>query len=172
MSLSFKDLAAQSFTLYYFTTTRVICNRHALAHKCLSSRSKWLTQFNPDGINSLEHYRCYNFFSPSTGGIIICATAQFFPTDAAAPMLLPTTKILVAANELVNSLKQPLPLFTTSASSDYLAALKNIATIFETAASSRPVSNTKIFYNRHQCNWHQFMCPIHQQKNSQHIQHQ
>ena len=54
MSLSFKALAAQSFTLYYSTTTRVICNRHALAHKCLSSRSKWLTRFNPDGINSLQ----------------------------------------------------------------------------------------------------------------------
>ena len=67
-----------------------------------------------------------------------------FPTDVAAPMLSPTTKILVAANELVNALKQPLPLFTTSASPDHLAALKNIATIFETVSSSRPVPNTKI----------------------------
>ena len=67
----------------------------------------------------------------------------FFPTDVAGPTLSPTTKILVAANELVNSLKRPLPLFTTAASSDHLTALKNIATIFETAASSRPVLNTK-----------------------------
>ena len=52
MSLSFKALAAQPFALYYSTTTRVICNRHALAHKCLSSHSKRLTQFNPDRINS------------------------------------------------------------------------------------------------------------------------
>ena len=53
----------------------------------------------------LEHYRCYTFFVLSTGGIIICATEQLFTTDIAAPMLLPTTKILVAANELVNALK-------------------------------------------------------------------
>ena len=49
-------------------------------------------------------------------------------------MLSPTTKILVAANELVNALKQTSPLFTTSASSDHLAALKNIDTVFETEA--------------------------------------
>ena len=30
-----------------------------------------------------------------------------FPIDVSAPMLSPTTKILVAANELVNALKQP-----------------------------------------------------------------
>ena len=54
MSLSFKALAAQSFTLYYSTPTRVICNRHSFAHKCLGS-CKRLTRFNPDGINSLEN---------------------------------------------------------------------------------------------------------------------
>ena len=37
-----------------------------------------------------------------------------------------------------------MPLFTTSDSPDHLAALKNIATIFETASSSRPVPNIKI----------------------------
>ena len=58
-------------------------------------------------------------------------------------MLSPATKILVADNELVNALKQPSSMFTTSASSDHLAELKNLATIFETAASSRPVPNTK-----------------------------
>ena len=50
----------------------------------------------------------------------------------------------MADNELVNALKQPLPLFNKSASPDHLAALKKLATIFETAASSRPVPNTKI----------------------------
>ena len=52
MRLSFKALAAQSFTLYYSTTTQFICNRHAFAHKCLGSRKR-LTRFDPDGINSL-----------------------------------------------------------------------------------------------------------------------
>ena len=92
---------------------------------------------------ALEHYRCYKCFVPYTGGIIICATAQFFPIDIAAPMLSPTTKILVATNESVNELKEPSPLFTTSASSDHLAALKKLATIFEIAASSRLAPNTK-----------------------------
>ena len=49
----------------------------------------------------------------------------------------------MADNELVNTLKQPLPLLTTSSSSDQLAALKKLPTIFETAASSRPVPNRK-----------------------------
>ena len=92
---------------------------------------------------ALEHYCCYKLFILSKGGTIICATAQFFPTYVAAPTLLPTTKILVAVNELVNTLKQPLPLFTTAASSDHLSELKKLANIFETAASSRPVPNTK-----------------------------
>ena len=48
---------------------------------------------------SLEHYSFYKYFVPSTGGIRICATAHFFPTDVAVPMLLPTIKILVADNE-------------------------------------------------------------------------
>ena len=67
VSLSFKALAAQSFTLYYSTTIRVICNRQALGYKCLSSHSKWLTRFNPDGINShlvgilrYSYYACYD----------------------------------------------------------------------------------------------------------------
>ena len=60
MSLSFKALAAQSFTLYYSTTTRVICNRHAFAHKCLGSRKR-LTRFNPDGINSTHPGLSENF---------------------------------------------------------------------------------------------------------------
>ena len=65
----------------------------------------------------LKHYCFYNFFVQSTGGTRICATAQFFPTDVAAPTLLPTAKIVVAENELVNVLKQPLPFSKTAASS-------------------------------------------------------
>ena len=34
-------------------------------------------------------------------------------------------------------------MFTTAASSDHLATIKNVAAIFETSASSRPVPNTK-----------------------------
>ena len=90
----------------------------------------------------LEHYHCYKLCVPYTGGTRICATDQFFPKDVAAPMLSPTTKILVSANELVNALKQPLSFFTTASSSDHLPELKKLATIFEAAASSRPVPNT------------------------------
>ena len=54
---------------------------------------------------ALEHYRCYKYFVPSTGGTRICATAHFFPTDVASPTLFPTTKILVVTNELVHALK-------------------------------------------------------------------
>ena len=67
---------------------------------------------------SLEHYPCYRFFVPSTGGTRVCATAQFFPIDVAGPTLSATTKVLVAANNLVNALKQPSPLFTTAAPAD------------------------------------------------------
>ena len=68
---------------------------------------------------------------------------KVFSTYVAAPMLLPTTILLVAANELVNAPKQTLPLFTTYASSDHLAPLKKLATILGKTASSRPVPNTK-----------------------------
>ena len=83
---------------------------------------------------SLEHYRCYRFFVPSTGGTRVCATAQLFPIDVAGPTLLATTKVLVAANDLVNALKQPSPLFATATRPDHLAALKKLETIFETVA--------------------------------------
>ena len=93
---------------------------------------------------ALEHYRFYKNNVPSIGGIRTCAAAQLFLTYVAAPMLSPTTKILLAYNELVNALKQPSTLLTTFDIPDHLAALKNIANIFETAASSRPVPNTNI----------------------------
>ena len=73
-------------------------------------------------------------FVPSTGGTRVCATTQFFPLDGAGPTLLTTTKVLVAANDLVNALKHPSPFFATTTRADHLAALKKLATIFETAA--------------------------------------
>ena len=73
-------------------------------------------------------------FVPSTGGTRVCATEQFFPVDVACPTLSETTKVIVAANDLVNALKEPSPLFATATRADHLAALKKLATIFETAA--------------------------------------
>ena len=93
---------------------------------------------------ALEHYRCYKCFVPSIGGIRICATAKLFPTDVASPMLSQNSKILVAANELVNALKQPLPLFTIFSSPDHLAALKKILLFFKQQHHHCPVTNTKI----------------------------
>ena len=54
---------------------------------------------------ALEYYRCYNCFVLSKGEIRTYSIAQLFPTDVAAPMLSPTTKLLVIANELLHSLK-------------------------------------------------------------------
>ena len=56
----------------------------------------------------LEHYRYYTFFSLYRGNQDLCY-CLIFSTDAAAPTLLTTTKILVADNELVNALKQTFP---------------------------------------------------------------
>ena len=74
-------------------------------------------------------------FVLSTGRTRVCATAQFFPIDVAGPTLLATKKVMVAANDLVNALKQSSPLFTTDTQADHLADLKKLATMFETSAS-------------------------------------
>ena len=84
---------------------------------------------------SLEHYRCYRFFFPSTGRTRVCATAQFVPIYVAGPTFSATTKVLVAENDIVNALKQPAPLFTTAMRADHIAALKKLAKFFETAES-------------------------------------
>ena len=89
---------------------------------------------------ALEHYRCYRFFVPTTGGTRICATAQFPPIGSSTPSLSSTEQILVAANDLMDAIKQPSPLFSTYAKTDHLSALKKIATIFKQAVST-PIIN-------------------------------
>ena len=107
----------------------------------------WVTEFMVMKYNA---YACplnttvdINFYPVYRGNQNLCYWTIFFSTYVATPILSPTTKILVAANELVNALKQTSTLFTTSTSSDHLSALKKLATIFETASSSLLFPNTK-----------------------------
>ena len=74
-------------------------------------------------------------FCPSYGRNQSLRNRTHFSIDVSGPTLSATTKVLVAANYLVNALKQTSPLFATATRADHLAALKKLATIFETSAS-------------------------------------
>ena len=93
---------------------------------------------------SMEHYRCYQFFIPSTGRKRICATAQFLPTTGSIPVSTPTENILIAANELIEAIKKPSQVLTGDISTNHLSALKKLSEIFDTAAhkarSSKEIS--------------------------------
>ena len=87
---------------------------------------------------ALEHYRCYKFFVPSTGGTRICATAQFFPTNVATPLATPADNLLLAANRLVLALKQPVLSLTQNISRNHLSALEKLSNIFTNTIRIEP----------------------------------
>ena len=88
------------------------------------------TSFGTHGVTAfytgpaMEHYRCYQFFVPSTGGKRICATAQFFPTHSTVPLTTPTNNVIIAAQKLITALKQPAHILEHNISKNHMTALE------------------------------------------------
>eukprot|EP00957_Ditylum_brightwellii_P001675 129930-Ditylum_brightwellii.AAC.1 len=57
---------------------------------------------------AMEHYQCYCFHIPSTGGHQIAVTAEFFPQHCRIPAFLSADAATVAANNLIEDLQCPV----------------------------------------------------------------
>lgn len=66
----------------------------------------------------------------------ICATAQFFPTHCQAPLTTITNHVLIAANEIIKAIKNPLHIFTKNLHTDHFQSLKRLRQIFSKAEKS------------------------------------
>jgi hypothetical protein len=76
--------------------------------------SKWRT-WAPHGQHgyslgpTMHHYRCQNVYISSTTSERIVNTFEFFPHNSPMPQLSSTERLLVAANDMDNALKNPHP---------------------------------------------------------------
>jgi hypothetical protein len=79
----------------------------------------------------MHHYRCKNVYISSTASERIVDTLEFFPHNFPIPQLSSTDRLLLAANDLVNALKQPHPeVLFAQVGDDTITALAQLAAIF------------------------------------------
>ena len=81
-----------------------------------------------------KHYRCYQIYIPKTQGTRICDTVEFFPTHCKMPNESAQDAAIYAANDLITALTKPQP------TNYQLAALQQLATIFQSSITKKPVS--------------------------------
>ena len=82
---------------------------------------------------TMERYRCFQFFVPSTVGKRICATAYFFPTHGTVPITTPTVNVIIAAQKLITALKKSAHILEHNISKNQMTALDIISKIFKNA---------------------------------------
>ena len=88
---------------------------------------------------ALEHYRNFTFYINETGGIRTSASAQFFPHQLAMPKITSTDALTIAANDLVEILKDSKTNLNLYLQPEYYSALKQITKIFNTASKQPPI---------------------------------
>ena len=127
-----------------------------IVHETPDVRSSWA----PHGVNgfyigpSLEHYRCYKCYIPSTRRERDSDTVEFFPSDSDLPFLSSNDLAAYAALDLIDALKNPHPATPLFVGDTQLRALTQLADIFAStvipklipsnAASPRLQNNTPL----------------------------
>jgi hypothetical protein len=80
----------------------------------------------------MHHYRCQNVYISTTASERIVDTLEFFPHNYQMPKLSSTDRLLMAADDMTDALKNPHPEFPfASVGYDTIAALMDLATIFK-----------------------------------------
>ena len=89
-----------------------------------------------------KHYRCYQIYIPKTQGTRICDTVEFFPTHCKMPKVSAHDAAIYAANDLITALTKPQPTNSfISIGDDQLVALRQLATIFQSSITKKPISD-------------------------------
>ena len=114
-----------------------------IAHEKSSQRGTWAPHGQPGWYVGAapEHYRCYQIYIPKTQGTRICDTVEFFPTHCNMPQVTANDAAIYAANDLITALTKPQPPNSfLSLGNDQLAALQQLATIFQRSVDKKPTS--------------------------------
>jgi hypothetical protein len=81
----------------------------------------------------MHHYRCQNVYIAATASERIIDTLEFFPHNFPMPQLSSTDRLIMAANDMYNALKNSHPEVPFSHIGDEtIAALTKLAEIFKT----------------------------------------
>jgi hypothetical protein len=80
----------------------------------------------------MHHYRCQNVYISATASERIMDTLEFFPHNFQMPQLSSTNRLIMAANDMSNALKNPHPEVPFSnIGDDTITALTTLAEIFK-----------------------------------------
>ena len=97
------------FGVYNFNRTPLaVPGTKALVHKTPDQRASWDTH----GVQayyigpSMEHYRCYKFYVPSTNGIRDAPTVKWFPHTVPFPQVTTDTYLRQTAEDMLHILQQ------------------------------------------------------------------
>jgi hypothetical protein len=79
----------------------------------------------------MHHYRCQNVYITSNARERLIDTLEFFPRNSPMPQLSSTDRLLVAANDMPDTLKHPDPdVPFAKVGDDTITALSQLATFF------------------------------------------
>ena len=114
-----------------------------LVHETPEVRGSWA----PHGVegwyvgHAPQHYQCYRCHIPWTRAERISRSVEFFPHATAMPATSSTDTATVAARELTAALLNPSPASSfPSLGTEQMAAIKQLAAIFNVATSSTQVA--------------------------------
>jgi hypothetical protein len=80
----------------------------------------------------MHHYRCQNVYISATASECIVDTLEFFPHNSPIPQLSSTDRLVMAANDMSNALKNPHPEVPfAQVVDDTISALTKLAEIFK-----------------------------------------
>jgi hypothetical protein len=105
-----------------------------IAHEKPAKRRTWEPHRQHDYSlgPAMHHYRCQNVYISATASKRIVDTLQFFPHNFPMPKLSSTDRLIMAANDMSNALKNPHPEVPFShIGDDIIAALTKLAEIFK-----------------------------------------
>jgi hypothetical protein len=87
----------------------------------------------------MHHYRCQNVYISTTASDCIVDTLELFPHTYQMPQLSSTDRLLMAANDMTDALKNPHPEVPfASVGDDTIAAIMELAAIFKLKIRQTP----------------------------------
>jgi hypothetical protein len=80
----------------------------------------------------MHHYRCQTVYISTTASERIVDTLEFFPHNSPISQMSSTDRLIMAANDMTNALKNPHPVVPfAQVGDDTIAALTQLAVIFK-----------------------------------------
>jgi hypothetical protein len=104
-----------------------------IAHEKPAKRRTWAAHGQPGWSMgpAMQHYRCQNVYIKATASERIVDTLEFFPHNLPMPQMSSTDRILMAAQDMTDTLKHPHPNVPfATIGDDTISSLSTLAEIF------------------------------------------